>query len=312
MQIGILEPSDFSTKALERLRTLGSVDLYREESSLEEFLTDKVCLFVRLNYQLTSEVLGNAKHLKYLCTPTTGLNHIDLTFCKLVNISVISLHGEYEFLNDIRATSEHTLGLILALLRNYKKAFSNVASCHDRDNFKGFEIYRAKVGIIGLGRIGRILVSYLNAMGAECLYYDLEEIATGDIQPIYKASSINNLIRESDIICLCVAYNEQNSKLINKEYLELMKGKFFINTARGELVDEASLISKIKEGHFRGVALDVIAGDSLFNEQNRFGEIQKISKDLNFIYTPHIGGATFSSMMRTEEFITQKLFNHID
>lgn len=141
MQIGILEPKDFSKKALSALSNIGSVELF---SGLElgNFLVNKKVLFIRLSYFVDKNFLDKAKSLKYICTPTTGLNHIDLNECKKNNIKIISLRGEYKFLSNIRATPEHTFGLVLSLLRNYKKSFlSKHNQAWDREKYKGFELY---------------------------------------------------------------------------------------------------------------------------------------------------------------------------
>ncbi|MDB4416140.1 hypothetical protein N9270_05385, partial [Akkermansiaceae bacterium] len=131
MQIGIIEPQDFSLSALTLLSDLGNVSMF-ESGTIENFLVDKEVIFVRLKYYLDIHILSSARNLKYICTPTTGLNHLDLDYLKEKNIRVISLKGEFDFLSDIRATSEHTFGLILSLLRNYKSAFSATKETFNR------------------------------------------------------------------------------------------------------------------------------------------------------------------------------------
>ena len=89
-----------------------------------------------------------------------------------------------------------------------------------------------------------------------------------------------------------------------------MKDKYFINTSRGENVDEVHLISLVKENYFKGVAIDVIQ-----NEQSSKNNLNKIvelnSSNINFIYTPHISGATIQSINRTESIVTKLLLNKI-
>ena len=81
------------------------------------------------------------------------------------------------FYNPIRATPEHTFGLTIALLRNYKHIFckGNI-SLQDREQFKGYEIYKKRIGIIGFGRVGKILSNYFNSFGAEVQSYDIKKI----------------------------------------------------------------------------------------------------------------------------------------
>ena len=93
--------------------------------------------------------------------------------------------------------------------------------------------------------------------------------------------------------------------MIDKNLLLLMKDKYFVNTARGELIDEEFLLKIIQEDfHFKGLALDVFSDET---KQNNINKFIKLSKNNNLILTPHVAGATFESMVRTEEFLVEKL-----
>ncbi len=306
MQIGILEPKDFSKKALKILSSSDSVDLF-SGLKLNEFLANKEVIFIRLSYLVDKIFLDKAKTLKYICTPTTGLNHVDLNECKKRNIKIISLKGEYDFLSTIRATPEHTFGLVLSLLRLYKDAFlSQDNNQWNREEYKGFELYENRIGIVGFGRVGKILSKYFKVFGAKVYFYDIDNSikeACGSI----RVSSINELIEKSNIVILSTSYCESNYHFFDKEYIDLLKNKYFINTARGELIDEKYLIKKIKDGHFKGLAIDVIQNEQ--SGENNLESLLRVSENQNFIITPHISGVTYASMQRTEEFVV-KMFKH--
>ncbi len=307
MKIGILETDSFSKKAIQSIQNLGDVEQF-QGGDINEFVSDKDILFVRLKYEIKSQTIKSALHLKYICSPTTGLNHIDLIAAASRNIKIISLKGEIEFLETIRATPEHSLGLLLALKRNYNRAFLNsVNSNWNRDAYRGYEIYGSKVGIIGLGRVGKILASYLLAMGAECLYFDIAD--KRDNGSIQKSSSIESLIAESDTVFLCCSYTPGSEFVIGKTEIDAMKGLYFINTARAELTDEPYLLEKAKQGHFKGLAIDVLQNEQ--SEENLLSEWLLAESSNNILITPHIGGATYTSMERTEEFIAKKLLEEI-
>ena len=308
MQIGILEPEDFSHKAISKLKKIGEVSCYQESQSIKDFIKDKTILFVRLKYYLGSDLLGASSDLKYVCSPTTGLNHLDIGFLKKKKICIVSLKDESVFLSNIRATPEHTFGLILSLLRNYKKSFINVKSNFNRDLYKGYEIFENSIGIIGFGRVGKILAKYVTAFDGKSFFYD-NDLSIKSEHGSVKVDSIEELISKVNIICVCASYSKINDKFFNSKYIDMLKNKFFINTSRGELIDEKYLIKRLNEGYFKGVALDVISNESLSNNLDSF--IGITNKNLNFILTPHISGATFSSMERTEEFITNKLIEII-
>jgi len=238
------------------------------------------------------------------------LNHIDMSACKDRDIKILSLKNEQDFLSTVRATPEHTLGLILSLLRNYAHAFniSKLEECN-REIYRGGELYGNRVGIIGFGRVGKILSRYLQAIGAKrVFYFDIDDSITSDGFSI-KSNSIYELINASNIIILSASFSEGYREFIGKHVIDSMKEKFFINTSRGELVDEEYLIEKIKKHHFNGVAVDVVSNDS---EVCNYIKYMTIPEEINFIFTPHIAGITHESMHKTEMFIYKKLVNFLD
>jgi len=304
MQIGVLEPIEFSIEAVKLLSKIGEVHFYKDEK-LEDFLKNKNVLFIRLSYQINYSFLCLAPNLKFLCTPTTGLNHIDEKLCKSRGINLISLKNEIKFLKSIRATPEHTFGLVLSLLRNYKSSFlSSLKRDWNRDLYKGHEIFENKVGIVGYGRVGTLLSKYFKAFGAKVFYYDIDDTIVGKFEAI-KSESVEDLINNSNIIIISISYTELNRDFINKNLIDLLKGKYLINTSRGEIIDEDYLIEKIKKNFFKGVALDVIKNEN--STKNNLSELLKLTNTNNLIITPHVSGATYSSMKRTEEFITMQL-----
>jgi len=308
MQIGILEKKDFSIEAIKNLKKIGKVSFFNNKN-LDTFLKDKDIIFIRLKYFIGKDFLNLAQKLKVICTPTTGLNHLDLKEIEKRNIKIVSLKGEYKFLSEIRATPEHAFGLTLSLLKNYNKAFLNRNNNDwNRDILKGFEIFKKNVGIIGFGRVGKILSKYFLSFGASVYFYDVDKKIKerGGVKSI---NSLNNLIKKSDIVLLCVNYSEKNDKFFNKKHIDLLKDKYFINISRGELIDENYLLKRIGDDYFKGIALDVIVNENGNNNLNKF---LKLTKNRNFILTLHIGGATYESMHKTENFITIKLWEYLN
>ena len=139
MQIGLLEPDNFSPTARQALLRLGPVEAWNGVG-LADFLTNTEALFVRLGYKIDHAFLDKAPKLRWLCSPTTGHTHIDEAALRERGISLLSLRGERAFLESIRATPEHTFGLILGLLRKYRAAFlETLAGDWDRDRYRGEE-----------------------------------------------------------------------------------------------------------------------------------------------------------------------------
>jgi D-3-phosphoglycerate dehydrogenase len=307
VQIGILESNDFSTDVIKKLSDLGEIKFFDDEE-IDSFVGDKEILFIRLKYFIGKDILNHATKLKYICTPTTGLNHIDLKECEDRGIKIISLKGESDFLSTIRATPEHTFGLVLSLLRNYKRAFLNIENNEwNRELYKGSELYENSVGIIGFGRVGKILAKYFEAFGSKVYFYDIDD-SVEEINGAIRSSSIEEVIDSSNIVILSASYIESSHKFFDKKYIDLLENKYFINTARGELVDEEYLLSKLEHNFFKGIAIDVIQNEQ---SNNNLDKLLKLTESNNLILTPHIAGATYSSMYRTEEFIVNKLKEYI-
>lgn len=306
MQIGILEPENFCPEARANLARLGAVHDW-DGSNLAEFLAPLDVLFVRLAHCIDGNLLELAPHLKWLCSPTTGHTHLDEVILSARRIKLISLRGERAFLETIRPTPEHTFGLILALLRHYREVFAEtLAGGWDRDRFRGEELFGNRVGIIGLGRVGYRVASYCEAFGAEVYWYDPADVPA---EPSWKrVSDIPKLIDASRIVVMAASFKPEQPPLLGRTEIELLSGRYLINTARGELVDELALLSAIRDGQLAGVATDVIANE---NSENRLAEWRALVDGRNLILTPHIGGATVDAMARTERFIVDKLVAEI-
>lgn len=302
MRIGILEGDSFSVQVREMLAVLGSVEVF-DGSKLGDFLADKEVLFTRLAYRIDDAFLRIAPRLRWLCSPTTGHNHIDELALFARGVHLLSLRGEREFLETIRATPEHTFGLVIAVLRRYRRAFDDVFSGKwDRDPCRGDELYGTRVGIVGLGRVGYRLASYFSAFGSHVTWCDSADVPS--LPEWQRSPDIHGLIEKSRIIVLCASYRAGQPPIIGKKEVDAMEGRYLINTARGELVDEGALLAAVRSNRLAGVAIDVIADE---NGGNRLAEWRALLPGRNLIVTPHIAGATFDSMARTELFIAEKL-----
>lgn len=307
MRIGILEPDGFSPLARRRLGALGPVEDYAADCDRAVFLADKEALFVRLAHHIDSGFLAQAPRLRFLCSPTTGQTHLDVTALKRCGVVLLSLRNAGDFMERIRATPEHTLGLTIALLRNYRTAFLSEQNDHwDRDRCRGEELAGTRFGLIGFGRVGRRFASYLHALGAEIGCYD-PNIA-GAPSHVRRYGDAAGLIAASRAIVLLASYAPGSAPILDARLIGGLDGKYFINVARGELVDEDALLTAIENGRLAGCAVDVISNETRRNNHARWIAAARLP---NVIVTPHIGGASFSSMRMTEEFIAEQLLEAV-
>ncbi|MGH8221519.1 MAG: NAD(P)-dependent oxidoreductase [Woeseiaceae bacterium] len=281
---------------------LGSVTRY-DGGELKAFLAPLEVLFVRLAHRIDAALLEQALRLRFLCSPTTAHTHLDEAALARRGVRLLSLRGERSFLESIRATPEHTFGLILALLRRYKGAFAHVeAGGWDRDRFRGEELSGKRVGIIGLGRVGSQVACYCAAFGAEVCFCDPEGAsANTGWQRLPDAISV---IGASRIVVLCAAYTEGMAPIIGPAEVKALSGRYFINTARGELVDEPALLAAIAADRLTGAASDMMANETGAHQLSQW---RSAAAGRNVILTPHLGGATVEAMARTEAFIADKL-----
>lgn len=262
-------------------------------------------LWVRLRTQIDAEVMDALPGLRAIVTATTGLNHINLEDAEKRGISVLSLKGETEFLTEIRATAEAAVMLMLTLLRRFPEA-SRMALHEpwDRERVKASELDKKTVGIYGYGRLGRIVAGY-------CLAFRCRVLAC-DIQPFEPAPGVtaagpDTLLAESDIVSLHADYRPENRRFFGADHFAKMKpGARFINTARGELVDEDALLAALSSGRLAGAAVDVLA-DETTTGQTGHPLIDYARQNSSLILTPHIGGATVESMHKTEDFLAARL-----
>ena len=303
------ESKDYSQEAYSVLLSLGSVQQSNlNRKSLLELIPEYDVLIVRLGNYIDKEIIDTATNLKAIITATTGLNHIDVKYANKKNVEIISLQGEYEFLKNISATSEHTIGLLLSLLRNIPSASNSVKdSIWDRNLYKGKEISGKIFGILGYGRIGIKVARYAKAFGAKVIVHDVKKI-TSEEEGIVVVDTLDELLKNCDILSIHVPFNESTSNLIDKYKIDKMqKTSIIINTSRGEIINETDLLTALKSSRISGAALDVLADEHINPIKQSHPLIEYAKNHDNLIITPHIGGATYESMHKTEIFMAEKL-----
>lgn len=310
MKILITEQEDYSENALNQYRTIGDVITLntKERSELLEKVGDVDVVVGRLAFNFDEEFFQAAKNLKAIGTPTTGLDHINTTIAQQKNVAILSLKGEMEFLMNIQATPEHTLLLLLAALRKLPAAHNHAASgLWNRDLFKGREIKGQTIGFYGFGRVARLVTKFVTALGAHVIAFDPYQSHETITQQGARVVSRDELFSQSSVIMITCALNDETKNSVGaKEFALMRDGVFFINTARGQIVDEKELLKNLENKKITGAALDVLADERETNEVKNPLIAYAATHD-NLIITPHIAGATYDSMHATEDFIAHKV-----
>ncbi len=282
------DPENFSKKVIQLIKKDSNFDAYikpLDQRSFEKIVHKFDIVLIRFNH--TIEYSKYSK-VKYILSPTTGLDHISNLFIKSDNTKVISLNGEYKFLKNIRATVEHTILLILISLRNINNTSKS------KKIKKGREIYEKNIGIIGIGRVGSLVSKILASFGAKIYFFEKDREKKLKFSKKYKYLPINKLLKICDIISIHIPL-VGNYNFLNKNNLSFIKkNSYLINTSRPKVVDEKALIEVKKENNL------FYATDFPF----------KLSKK-NIFSTPHIAGMTVESIEKTDLFIFSKLMKHI-
>ncbi len=302
------EPFDYSDQARTILTEVGEVtEAPLNRAELIRLIPGYDALIVRLAHQIDREVIDAGCHLKAIVTATTGLDHIDVDYARAKGIAVLSLRGESDFLRTISATAEHTWALLLALLRHIPQAATSVqAGAWARDLFKGHELDGKHLGVVGLGRIGQKVARY--GLSFDMQVYAYDPYATQWMAEVRRTTNLSELLQVSDVLSLHVPLNAETHRLLGTaEFTQLPRGAIVINTARGEVIEEDALVASLESGQLSGAALDVIAHERESALRDISPVLRYAHTHANLLITPHLGGATYESMAKTEIFMAQKL-----
>src|SRR3990167_4079712 len=248
--------------------------------------------------------------LKVLGVCATGLDHIDLEECERRGIKVISLGikgtrsvEDEAFIATITSTAEHTIGLMIALLRKYKMALNE--PYFERDYYKGHTLARKTLGIVGcLGRIGRQVARIARGFDMELMGYDVYGLPD-DVVPYYRPgiqSSLTRLLSNADIITIHIPLSGNKGFFTKEMFSQMKPTAFFINTSRSDIVELGALLEALKNKWIAGAAVDFVYDPEL---------VKYASNNDNLILTNHLGGATFEDQERTKNYIQNKVDNYL-
>lgn len=310
MRFLIAEPDRFSQRALTLLSEVAEVDCRSiSQADIPGALAEYDVVWIRLHLKVMKSDIPASTRCRYLVSATTGTDHIDMDAAGAAGIEVVSLRGHDDFLKTILSTAEHTLGLILALVRQLPWSFDSVREGNwDRDSFRGHELQGKTAGIIGYGRLGKTVAGYLKAMGVKILAHD-PNVAIDD-EGVEQCRDLGELLSSSDLLSVHVDLNPSSERLLDRERFEIMKsGAFFVNTSRGPVVDEEALLAALNSGRLTGAAVDVICGEPAIDGNHALVRYAKTHN--NLLITSHIGGGTFEAMENCEIYLAEILRNSL-
>lgn len=256
--------------------------------------------YEEIDYLLLHSFLSDEEIEKMINCKYIGIraNNTDYVNIKTTNEKKIFVDG-LKIQHAVNAVAEHTFGLIFAITKNILNSHNNVVEGQWRNNLKlNYEIYGKKLGIIGYGEIGKKVAEIGKMLGMEVL------IAGKIGSEKYGELSLEEVLKESDVITLHLSSKEENRKYINKDRLKMMKNNsILINTARGFVLDYDALEEEIKNNRFLGVGLDV------FSEEPP--KENKLFKYSNVVLTPHVGFMTKETISKMNQELISNIWNYI-
>jgi D-3-phosphoglycerate dehydrogenase len=238
--------------------------------------SDAVCI-VTERIPLDETVFKACPALKMVYTNNVGTDLIDIPAATRYGIRVCN-NPDYNF----REVAEHTVALLLSLIRKIPKADAYVRSgSYDYNHLAPLKRFEGStVGLLGFGRIARSVAKKLTGFEVRVLFYDpyVTETRIGQAEK----TSLKTLLQTSDYLCVHAPLMEQTHHVLNAETLNWMKpGAAIVNAARGEIIDTPALIAALKSGRLSGAALDVV------EEYDSLGPGHVLCGMDNIILTPH-------------------------
>ncbi|MBH8569087.1 hypothetical protein KB206_09350 [Microvirga sp. STS02] len=260
-------------------------------------------LVVRSKLRVTADLLAHGPQLRYVARAGAGTDNIDEAAMAAAGVALLNApEGNRD------AVGEFAMGLLLGLLRNIARADHEVRNGQwRREANRGTEIGGKTIGLLGYGHMGRAFARRLGAFGCTVLAHDSDPAVCTDGHATLVP--LAELQTRADVLSLHIPYSAANHHFVDEVFLtDFAKPVWVMNTARGEVVDQAALVRALQNGTVRGAALDVLDNEKL----NTLSPAQQATFDFlraapNVVLTPHVGGWTFESYARINEVLVEKI-----
>jgi lactate dehydrogenase-like 2-hydroxyacid dehydrogenase len=240
---------------------------------------------ILLGWSIPNEVIAECPNLKIISFTGIGAsNFVDLKYAASRGITVTNTPGYAD-----NAVAEHTLSLIFSLAKNINQNHQNVAKGYWNQSYTSVELRGKKIGLIGLGGIGQRMAELCKALGMKVFCWTFNPNSERAYKSGLTFTSLEQLLKQSNIVSLHLPLTEQTQKLLGKKELSLMKkDAYFINTSRSELVDTSFLVELLSSNRIAGAGIDV------FDEEPIMLNNPLLSLS-NVILSPHIAFNTLDA-----------------
>ena len=287
----------------QRFNVVTMPELWRDPAALAKEIAGVRALIIRNQTQITGDLLRNAKDLVVLGRAGVGLDNVDLTACERAGITVTSTPEQSTI-----SVAELAIGLMLSLARQIPAADADTKQGRwNRQRFFGTELHGKTFGIIGAGRIGLATARRAQAFGMKILAHDpfvsRDNVFLAELNA--EVVAFEDLLTRADVISCHLPATPQTLRIINADVFTRMKPTaLFINTSRGEVVDEVALVDALKSNRIAGAALDVRE-----TEPPVAGELEMMP---NVLLMPHIAALTHEAQARVTRAICEDVARVLD
>jgi D-3-phosphoglycerate dehydrogenase len=306
MKIAIVEPLGIPNQELVSLITEAAPSEQLEIVTFDNRLEDEESLIARSagadivvvsNIKYPASVMEQCPNLKYLCVAFTGYDHIDMAYARERGIQVSNCAGY-----STTAVAELAIAFAIDLARNVVPLNQAVRQGGTKAGFVGPELEGKRFGIIGAGAIGSRVAKLANAFDCEVVTYS----RTKKDLPGVTFVELDELLATSDFVSVHVPQNPQTVGMIGAEQFALMKSSaYFINCARGPIVDSQALADALNEGCIAGAAVDV------FESEPPIAADHPLLSAKNLIATPHIAFASYQAFAKRGAIIAHNIASYL-
>ncbi len=295
----VLVTEEIADGGLDRLRAAGhevDVQLGLSPGALLDAVKGAHALIIRSATNVTAEVLDTAHTLIVVGRAGIGLDNVDVEHATSRGVMVVNAPQ-----SNVLSAAEQTLGLLLAQARNIPQAHAALKGGRwERSRWEGVELADKVLGIIGLGRIGKLVAQRASAFGMRLLAYDPFVSAERARQMNVELVELDELMRQSDFVTIHVAKTKETVGLVDKDLLAKAKpGVRIINVARGGIVDENALAEAIESGQVGGAAIDVFAEEP--TTESPLFDLDAV------VVTPHLGASTREAQDKAGDTIAEQI-----
>ena len=297
MKILICDKLDKIT--IEELQKLGTcIDVSQDKDKskkIKENIIDAEIVLVRSDTQINKELLDVSKKLKIIGRSGVGTDNIDIEEASIWNIYVTNTPEA-----NVISAAELTIGLLISAARNIAVANNSVKNNEwERSEFIGLELYKKQLGLIGFGKVAKLVSKRMQSFDMKIVFYDpFIDSSTENEEKV----ELEELLKTSDFISIHVPKNKETINLVSKEKLSMTKeGSIIINTSRGGLIDEQEVFNLVNENKLYSAGFDVYEKEppEMSEEKNR----SKV------ITLPHLGASTKEAQARAGQQLVENIKN---